>query len=217
MHRRLIAVAATVAFVVTALAALPSRARADLAIPSDFTVLNQYSLQRCEPFALTDLSQFTVTVWVTACVGGSLDFGLNTDTGLYGAAYDFTTTIAGTPPAGWVVAAEMCDFGFDGYWPNTGSHTYSTVGSYACFGGTPPLTSGIAYSPIWFSGSQLVETSAYFAAFTPFPSPFTSDDRWGAVAVTTSPEPSSFALLGAGLVLVGATRLARKRRTERAL
>ena len=188
---------------------LPARVRADVVIPSDFTVSQAYYLNRCEEYRFlnADNSQSLVS----ACVSGRVDFGLNTMTGFYGAAYDFWTTYAGTPPAGAWVQARMCEFGFDGH-TSSGSASYAIVGGYF-LGSCSSLTSGIAYSPIWESSSRLITTEAAFIDEEAYPQPF-GGERYGSMFITVVPEPPTLALLEAGLLLlVGATR-AQHRRTR---
>lgn len=208
MHRRLFAAAGALAFVTTALAATPARLRADLVIPSDFDVLREYSFNRCELFAFVDVTRQPYgSDYVTSCVKGLAAFGLNTTTNLFGVTYDFWTTLSAPPPGDASVLARMCGFDIDGY-TETGGYTFVRVGGFApafC----PGLTNGIAYSPLWSSASSIVETSALFIGRQDSRFPDVADDRWGGVAITTIPEPSTLVLLGGGLILLAAVRRAR--------
>ena len=218
MRRRLSAVAGSLALAATALAGGSSRLRADLVIPSDFGVLREYAFSRCEQYGFVDVTQpqpYPID-YVTSCVQGLAAFGLNTTTNLYGLTYDFWTTLSAPPPGNASVQAWMCGISIDGY-TGTGSPTYVTVGGIAavtCPGSTS-LTNGIAYSPIWASTSSIIGTSAFFLGHQDSRFQDVADDRWGGVAVTTIPEPSSFALLGAGLMAFIGARRVRQRGARR--
>lgn len=193
----------------------PAPLRADLVIPSDFDVLRSYSFSRCELFGFIDVTQPQPypSTYATSCIRGLASFGLNTDTQLYGVTYDFWTTLSAPPPGDASVLARMCGFTLDGF-TDTGSPTFVTVGGRAetyC----PGLTSGVAYSPSWTSTSSIVETSALFVGRQDSRLAETVDDRFGAVTVTAIPEPSTLALLGAGLMMLVGVRRASIRRAHR--
>jgi hypothetical protein len=175
--------------------------RAALVLPSDFEPSRVWTFHRCETYGL---------IGVSACVDGTAYYGQNTTTGLFGVTYDFWSVLLGTlPDDGSFVTSRMVGFSFVGA-DALGVPQIVTIGS-VLNPFAPAITSGQFFSSALTATSPLQSTLAFFRGVAGS-QPCCTDDRFGPVSVTATPEPSALLLVGSGLAALGAARRRRHRR-----
>lgn len=182
------------------LAAAPP-ARAGIILPDDFVLLQAYALNHCETYNFSSGD-------LTACLAGTLDFGLNTTSGLYGFIYDVPIAEASGPDS--FVSGILCDAVFLS--PTSPSRlVFPSAQSEFCGLGGFLGAQGVVYSPELNADYRLLTADAEWQG-----RPIIS--RWirdlpVQIAPITTPEPQSFALLATGLAgLVVVKRRGKRRR-----
>lgn len=183
---------------VLALVLASSPARGDLILQSDFARQQTWDVSSCVQNGLS-----------VACVGGTVARGLNTTTGLYGFAYEFSRFF-GQSGTGLRVDGWVCQLQF----LTPGATAFVFPGSVGFC--TPLSSNGVFYAQ-QFNGQSILSTG--FATWA-YASPDIPEYRGEALArlsisevsdipraltTITTPEPSTFLLVGAGLICLVAT------------